>query len=256
MTRRVLLIIMGMLFSVCLLNMVQAETGKSAMENFFEANQAYKNDHFRQAADGYIHLIEDGYENGHLYYNLGNAYFRLGEVGRAILYYERASLLMPRDDDLAFNLSQARNQTQDVESHLEISSRHRFLGLDSVNLYEALFAFTLLYFFFFSMICIRLFKKTEWTYYLSIFLAIMISVGAFTLSLKWYAWVTDNRAIVLSEELEVLAGPDAKDTVLFKLHVGTMVDAERNEGDWVLINLSKEKRGWVRSSQLERIVRR
>jgi hypothetical protein len=84
----------------------------------------------------------------------------------------------------------------------------------------------------------------------------MISVGAFTLSLKWYAWATDNRAIVLSEELEVLADPDAKDTVLFKIHVGTMVNAERNEGDWALINLSKEKRGWERSNQLERIVKR
>jgi hypothetical protein len=54
---------------------------------------------------------------------------------------------MPRDDDLAFNLSQARNQIQDVETHLETSSKSRFIGLDGVNLYETLFAFTLLNFF-------------------------------------------------------------------------------------------------------------
>jgi tetratricopeptide (TPR) repeat protein len=236
------------------LNISQADTGKPAVEQFFEANQAYKNNQFQLAAEGYLRLIEAGFENGHLYYNLGNTYFRLGELGKAVLYYERAALLIPRDDDLAFNLSNARNQTQDDVPYPEVSSINTFLGLDSINLYEALFAFTLLYIIFFSILCFRLFKKPEWLYYLSIFLAIMISVGAVAFVLKWYGTVNDNRAVVLVKELEVRAGPDTKDTLLFKIHEGTIVHYDRVEDGWVLMRLSKDKRGWVRDNQLERIL--
>jgi tetratricopeptide (TPR) repeat protein len=243
-----------MLVFMCYLSLAQAKTDPSFVEQFFEANQAYKNHQFQQAIDGYRHLIENGSENGLVYYNLGNAYFRLGDLGRAILSYERARLLIPRDGDLAFNLSHARNQTQDASNNLQMSSLSDFLGLSGLNRYEVFFAFVLLNFLFFSLLCIRLYKRTEWTYYLSIFLAIAISIGACALALKWVAWATDNRAVVLSKEIVVQAGPDSRDTVLFKLHAGTVVGIERTENDWTLLQLSKDKRGWAESYQLERII--
>lgn len=76
------------------------------------------------------------------------------------------------------------------------------------------------------------------------------------MALKWGAWATDNRAVVLSEEMVVQAGPDTRDTVLFKLHAGTVVRVERTENDWTLLQLSKDKRGWAQSDRLERIVKR
>jgi len=256
MIRQARLIIIGALVFVCFLTMAQAETGTSSVEQFFEANQAYKNDRFQQAIDGYIHLIENGHENGHVYYNLGNAYFRLGDTGRAILAFERARLLMPRDGDLSFNLSHARNQTRDASIDLQTSSLNNFLGLGGFNRHETFFIFILLNVFFFSLLCLRLYKKTEWTYYLSIFLAIVISVGVCAVALKWYTWAYDNRAVVLSEEIMVQAGPDSRDTLLFKLHAGTLVHVERTENDWTLLQLSKDKRGWVESKHLEKIIKR
>ncbi|MFC1876934.1 tetratricopeptide repeat protein [Thermodesulfobacteriota bacterium] len=256
MIRQVRLISIAMLVLVCSLNIAQANTGPSFVEQFFETNQAYKNHQFQQAIDGYLHLIENGPENGQVYYNLGNAYFRLGDLGRAILFYERARLLIPRDGDLSFNLSHARSQTRDASIDLQMSSLSGFLGLGSLNRYETFFVFTLLNLLFFSLLCIRLYKKTEWTYYLSIFLAIVISIGGCALALKWVAWANDNRAVVLSEEVVVQAGPDSRDTVLYKLHTGTIVRVERTENDWTLLQLSKDKRGWAESNQLERIIKR
>jgi len=255
MIRKVRLTGLAMLMWVCFLNMVQADTGPSFVEQFFEANQAYKNHQFQQAIDGYLHLIENGPENGQVYYNLGNAYFRIGDLGRAILSYERARLLIPRDGDLVFNLSHARNQTLDASMDLQISSLNGFLGLGSLNRYEVFFVFVLLNLLFFSLLCIRLYIKTEWTYYLSVFLAIVISIGGCALTLKWVAWATDNRAVVLPEEVVVQAGPDARDTVLFKLHAGTIARVERTENGWTLLKLSKDKRGWAKSNQLERIIK-
>jgi tetratricopeptide (TPR) repeat protein len=234
---------------------VNAKIDPSAQEDFFEANRAFRNDQFQEAVDGYLKLIANGIENGHLYYNLGNAYYRLGDLGKAILFFERARLLLPRDDDLIFNLTHARNQTVDAVADVQTFSLSDFLGLDSFNLYEVFLVFTIINGFFFFIFGIRLYKKTEWSLYLSIFLVIVISIGGCALALKWYQVTTDDRAVVLSDEVEVRAGPDPGDTALFKIHEGTVVHHERSEGDWALLHLSKDKRGWAPSIQLERIVR-
>jgi len=234
---------------------VSPKSDQSAQEDFFEANRAFKNDQFQEAVDGYLKLIENEIKNGHIYYNLGNAYSRLGDLGKAILFFERARLLIPRDDDLIFNLSHARNQAVDAVGDFQTFSLTDFLGLDSLNLYEVFLVFTIINVFFFFILGLRLYKKTEWSFYLSIFLIIVIGTGGCALALKWYQFTTDNRAVVLSDEVEVRAGPDPGDTALFKIHEGTVVHHERSEGDWVLLHLSTNKRGWAPSKQLERIVR-
>ena len=233
-----------------------AQNVQSPQADFFEANRAYKNDRFQEAIDGYLKLIKNGFENGHIYYNLGNAYYRRGDLGKAILFYERAHLLIPRDDDLVFNLSHAKSQAVDAIGDFRTFPLLGFLGLDGLNLYEAFFAFTILNIFFFFILGTRLFKKAEWSYYLSIFLVIFIGIGACALLLKWYDRASDDRAVVLSDEVEVRAGPDPGNTVLFKIHEGAVVHYDRSESDWVLLHLSEDKRGWVQSGQLERIVKK
>ncbi len=234
---------------------LKAEKVDFAAEIFFEANRDYGNGQFQKAVDGYLELIEMGFDTGHLFYNLGNAYFRLGETGKAILCYEKAHLLIPRNDDLAFNLAYAKDQVVDAVDDFRTIPLTNFIGLDSLNLHEVFFIFSVVNILFFALIGIRLFKKVEWSYYLSIFSAIVISISACALVLKWYGSVADDRAVILSEEAVVRAGPDTKDTVLFKIHQGTVVHYERKEGDWVLLGLSKDKRGWVESRHIEQIVK-
>jgi tetratricopeptide (TPR) repeat protein len=231
-----------------------AQDHQSAQQDFFEANRAYKNDRFQEAIDGYLKLIENGFENGHIYYNLGNAYYRLGNLGRAILFFERARLLLPRDDDLLFNLAHARNQTVDVIDDFRNAPLTDILGLDSINVYEVFFAFTILNFSLFIILGIRLYRKPEWSFYLSIVLAIFVGIGGCALALKWYGYAFDDRAVVISEEIEVRAGPDPGDTALFLIHDGAIVSYERAEGNWTLLHLSEDKRGWAEAKQLERIV--
>ncbi len=105
-----------------------------------------------------------------------------------------------------------------------------------------------------DILIIRFFKKSEWTYYLSIILAIFIGIGLGGFGLKWHGLATDNRAVILAKEVQVRAGPDPGDTVLFKIHEGAIVHYERPEDGWVLIHLSKDKRGWIPATQVERIV--
>ena len=220
---------------------------------FFGANGAYKEERYQEAIDGYLRLVGDGNINGHLYYNLGNAYFRSGRLGRAILNYKRAQLLIPRDADLNFNLHYALDQTQDAVSPSQNFLKQAFFWLDDVTLSELMWGFAVLNIFFWGVLVLRLFIRPEWTYYFFIVLLVFWLVDGSSLAVKWHQHKTDQRAVILAGQAHVLAGPDSSDTVLFKLHEGTTVYRERTEDGWSLIQLSKNKRGWLKSSAIEKI---
>ena len=214
---------------------------------FFESNQAYRESRFQEAIEGYRKLIQSGHKNGHFYYNLGNAYFRLHDLGRAILNYERARLLIPRDVDLNFNLRNAYGQTRDVLSTSPNILTMTFFWLNDMSLDELFWAFALLNFLFWGVLLMRLVLRSEWMYYLSLILLIFWLMAAASFGLKWYQVKSDSRAVILQEQVSVLSGPDIRDTILFELHAGTIVHLERKEEGWSLVRLPDEKRGWVKS---------
>ncbi len=228
----------------------------SAEELYFEANRAFKENRYQEAIDGYFELIGKGYVNGHLYYNLGNAYFRSGQLGQAILNYKRAHLLIPRDADLNFNLSYALDQTQDAVSADQNFLKQAFFWLDEITFRELSWGFAVLNILFWGILVLRLFVRPEWTYYVFIVLLIFWLVGGVSLGVKWHQLRTDLRAVILAGEVDVLAGPDSNDTVLFKLHEGTTIHRERAEDGWSLIRLSKNQRGWIKSSAVEQVFRK
>jgi tetratricopeptide (TPR) repeat protein len=222
-------------------------------EAFFKANQAYKEGRFQEAVKGYRKLLDAGHKSGHLYYNLGNAHLRLGELGRAILAYERARILMPRDADLLFNLRYALDQRQDAVPEDKSMLATSFFWLDTVNMRELFWTFAALNVIFWMIVLLRLFNRSDLAYYLLLTVAIMWAIGGLSFGLKWYQAETDDRAVVLPKEVSILAGPDERETVLFKLHSGTVVHKERIEDGWALVRLSGERRGWTKDGQIERI---
>ena len=127
--------------------------------------------------------------------------------------------------------------------------------LDEITLRELMWAFAVLNILFWGLLVLRLFVRPEWSYYVFIVLLIFWLVGGASLGVKWRQVKTDQRAVVLAGEVAVLAGPDSDDTVLFKLHEGTTIHRERIEDGWSLIRLSENKRGWLKSSAIELIVR-
>ena len=82
------------------------------------------------------------------------------------------------------------------------------------------------------------------------------TISALTFDNKIYLKETtfDDRAVILEKEVNVLAGPDQEDTLLFKVHEGTMAYHERNESGFSLIRLPDGKRGWLISSAIEAIM--
>ena len=96
------------LLSLCMFAMAGTTVFAGPPQNFDQANQHFQAGNFAGAAEAYQAEINSGGASAALLYNLGNSQYRMGEFGRAILSYERARLLTPRDPDLLANLSLAR----------------------------------------------------------------------------------------------------------------------------------------------------
>jgi tetratricopeptide (TPR) repeat protein len=217
---------------------------------FFTANQAYQEGRFQDAVDNYEALLASGYRNGHIFYNTGNAYFRLGQLGRAILNYERARVAIPRDADLNFNLRQARDQLRDAVETDKDFVRVALFWLDYLNLKELFWIFAVINILFWGMLTVRLLRRSDWSYYCVLILLIAWVVSGLSFGVQYHRLAFDDRAVILEQEADILAGPDSKDTLLFKLHEGTMVHNERMEDGWSLIRLSDTQRGWIRADAL------
>lgn len=218
-----------------------------------ETDRAYREARYQAAYDGYQRLLRTEGATGHLLYNLGNAALRLNQTGRAILYYERARVLLPRDADLLFNLGYAREQVRDVIPEPESFVGSAFFWLGSLTLAELFWCFALANVLFWSIMAARLFSRAEWTHSLLFLLLAVWLLAGISFGLKWQRLQTDDRAVIIQAEVGVLAGPDIRDTLLFKLHEGTIVHFERSEEGWALIRLPDGKRGWLRAEGLERI---
>ena len=217
---------------------------------FLQGEPGLQGRRFQEAIEEYLRLIRSGYGGGQIYYNLGNAYFRAGQLGRAILEYKRAQLLIPRDPDLNFNLSHARDQIRDAIEEPSGFIEATFFWLKSFNLNELFWSFALLNLLLWAILIIRLFHKSEWFYYVLLLILTSWFVGGLSFGLKYYWISSDDRAVILQKEVDILAGPEEGDTVLFKLHEGTVVYKERSEDGWSLVRLPDKKRGWVKSGAI------
>lgn len=233
---------------------------------FFKANQFYFNGEFKNAVQLYesilkshqfhffpANLIFQSESRGELFYNIGNCYFRLGQKGKALLNYERARQFIPRGADLKYNIEYVHNLTEDDLSQPENIISEIF-GVNFFSQTELATVFCLVNLILFLFLTIRIFFRAEWIFYVIIIFSICWIVSGISFSIMLKQTAFDDRVVILAKEVEVLAGPDQEDTLLFKVHEGTLAYQERNESGFSLIRLPDGKRGWLVSSAIEAVV--
>src|SRR6476659_6488978 len=120
---------------------------------FAKANQEYAQGHFKEAIAGYEALVHGGQWNANLFYDLGNAYFRTRDFGRAILNYERALALDQHNPEATANLQIARDESRAlelqptrVERHLQFASIDQYSIAAAVALWLGIFGIAALIF--------------------------------------------------------------------------------------------------------------
>lgn len=216
---------------------------------FMEAHSYYTEGTYDQAADRYEKLIQSGIQNGAMYYNLGNSYFKMGMLGKAIVSYRLAELFLPRDEDLKANLSYARQLTKDrIEAKQFLPFIKRFcFWYSSLSLRELLLVFLTAHFLLWCLATAKLFWKNEYaTLALIINLSVVVVLGL-SLLLKVYSYYSVTDGVVLAKEITVRSGNGFNNTALFQLHDGAELRITKREEDWLQIELTDGKRGWVES---------
>ena len=245
-------------FLICLASFGAQTHASAAQQSFFEeGNQLYLSGDFSGALDRYLQIVDQGYGSAPLFYNLGNTYFKLGDVGRSILHYERALRLDPRNADIRANLELARSLTTD-----DITPLPTFWIIRAWRWWVHLLPPTLLagvvsvlYVLTLAGLTVGLLGRNAWvligrrTALVTTTLLILFGVNLIG---QWLRVGQPEEAVILSEEVLVQSAPsDDRSLQVFTIHTGTKVRVDQLSGDWAEIVLEDGKVGWVKRDVFE-----
>ena len=230
-----------------------AQTPQALMQ---QGNEAYTKGDFAAAVQAYNAVLDAGYQSADLYYNLGNAHYRLEEYGLSILNYERALRLRPNFRDAKENLDLVDSKTEDNISQLpEI-----FLVQWAHNV-------------------VAWFSPTGWRVCTLILLAILGALVVLFLLSRDYSWRKGaliggiatlvllllciactisstvrynrhNQAIVTVPMAVVKSSPEENSVDKLSLHEGTKVGIDETLGEWHKIHISDGNSGWLTATDV------
>jgi len=215
-------------------------------EVFVAANIAYEQGDYAAAIRDYRELIDRGANRGLVYFNLGNAYLRNGELGRAIAEFRRARNLRPRDEDIRANLTFARESTRDAIGPPQPSPVLSTLLFWHYRLSRAELALlaVLVNIVFWSLAILRLFRGDSeilgWAL-MALLVVLLVTVG----SLARHRFFSQPVAVVVPQEIEAFTAPDTESVVRFKLHAGTELRVRDEREGWLRIVLPDDQQGWI-----------
>jgi tetratricopeptide (TPR) repeat protein len=225
----------------------------SPQTTFYHANALYKDGQYADAAKEYEQVVQSGLESGNLYFNLGNAYFKAGEKGKAILNYERARRLIPRDPDLEANLAYTQSLAgidvcvpvlwQRVAFPLAHRTSTSQLMWATSGFYTLLLAGLAVY---------RLWpRRPRWLVYASTTLAVLVLVATTSLGQQVLSDDWQHAAVVVGGDTAARFEPADTGTVHFSLKEGSLVRVLDTRPGWVQIARCDGLRGWVERTNVE-----
>ena len=217
-----------------------------------QGNQLYAREDYAGAARAYRQALAAG-PSADACYNLGNALFKSGRIGGAIVQYRRARTLHPRDADIGRNLSFARSYRADkvltspgpvataLDTTFHLLSRSEAAQLAAV-------AFLL------AALSLSLWVVRRRTLFVVV-AAVLATCSLFCLVTQW-VWAGEvgaQPAVVVAPEVNALSGPGEEFKQILLLHDGTEVRIREKRGGYLLAQLPGGSGGWVRSDAVERV---
>ncbi len=224
-----------------------------------KANAFYTTEEYQQAAGLYEEILATGYESSKLYFNLGNAYYKMGDINMALLNFERAKVLDPNNKDIDFNLQLAN---QFVVTSIEPLPLPFFLRwrTNVINMYSSdtwsyisIAAFVI----FLILTGLFIFSKIVSVRRISFLAGIIIVIfSGFTFSFaskQKKKIVERNSAIVFCPRVTVKSSPSQTGTDLFLIYEGLKVEITDSVNTWKEIKLADGNEGWLPDSCIVKI---
>jgi tetratricopeptide (TPR) repeat protein len=225
---------------------------------FHEGNAAYADGRYRDAADIYQRITESGFRNADVYYNLGNALWKSGDVGPAVVAYERSLRIEPGHTDALANLDFARENLVDRRTGAAdgplgetVERAYRRVTTGSVAL-----AASILYIIAAAAVVLGLLRGAFQPFLVRTAVVAAVLSVALTAFAVYRAAGEDAtpEAVVMTAEVGVRTGPGQDFVLEFRLHEGTKVLVRETRGEWSRIAVGgTDLTGWLPSAVVERI---
>ena len=221
---------------------------------FQQGNEYFQQRQYEQAIESYRKLINSGYEGTALFYNLGNAYYREGKIGYAILYYEKALKLSPGDEDIKHNLAIANLKTID-----KLESLPKFFLFEWWEGLLALFTasgWTIISYIFYLLLILSIafYFYVRNTFQQKVVLIsgfagfILLILSSTLLVIKLNKELNIKNGVVVENTVNVKLSPDSGSNDAFIIHEGLKVRLEDKVDKWIKIRLEDGKVGWIQES--------
>ncbi len=224
---------------------------------FAQGNRLYAAGDYEGAVARYETLVDDGYVEAAVYYNLGNAHFKLNNLASSILYYEKARKLAPSDPDIRKNLAFVNlgitDRVQPLPEFFIDSWWRGLLFSASLTTWSAiavvcwLVAFGLLIVYLYAWQP-RLKRASFYGGVATAGLALLLLVVAYS---QHRMRIDDGSAIVFSSQASVRSAPSDSEKTLFIIHEGTKVEIVARMDDWVRVSLPNGHEGWMKSEAVK-----
>ena len=230
---------------------------QASMESVFkQGNSAYNKAEYQKAISLYEQTLKMGQISAELYYNLGNAYYKLNNIAESIYYFEKAKQLDPNDEDIIINSNFAKNMTIDAIEKLPesqiVTFQKKIYGIFNFSYWSYL---TVILFWIFSgLFLVYVFiksaslKQTFFFIALGILIFFMISF-LITYSIEEKEKNT-NFAILFSNQKDIWSEPNQQAELLFSLHEGTKVEVLDILENWKKIRIANGSEGWIENASL------
>ena len=249
--KRYTLLILGLL---ALMGTAKAQSDADLW--FGQANTAYNSGNYDTAVVVYQKILDAGMESVAVYYNMGNAYYKLREFPMAIYCYEKALKLDPSDEDVQTNLAIANaaivDKIEPVPQSFIVRWWQRLRSAMSGNQWAwcSIAAFGMLLLMLFLFLRARKVGLRKLGFFMGLlFLAAFALSVVFAMQLKHSA-ETQDQAIVMTPTVTVKSSPSTESVDLFVLHEGTKVEVMDTAGGWAQIRIANGSVGWLEVSEM------
>jgi tetratricopeptide (TPR) repeat protein len=233
--------------------LLPATTWSQVSTQINQANQLYNQNQFREAGEIYERVIAGGSVNGHLYYNLGNTYFRMGNLPKAILNYVKAQNLLPRDEDVKANLEYAVRQTVDLLDGRKPHALESVLfWVGDLNWNEHKVALFWINLVFWIVLAVRLRLQSPSTQSARNIMLALLLLALVSTGFRWHQETRRSFGVILPQKINVHSGWNATTVILYQLHQGALVSISQEKENWLEIELPNGKKGWVSRSSIVR----
>lgn len=238
-----------LLFIMLILCSVRITGASETARTFLDGIKDYKENRFAESAAAFSRVADEGIKNGKLFYNLGNAYLKNGDIGNALLWYERALKILPHDPDLKFNYEYAQSLTQDEKGDKELSLvRILFFWkylLSQIRIQWTAIIFNLI---FWSLMAVRVIRRKTRLQTIGHLILTLGIIFTFTAVYNDYEANFIKEAVILPAKVSIRSGLTDDATELFVLHAGAKVRIDKEKDDYIRIAFSDGKIGWIKKS--------